>query len=136
MKILIDTNIILDVLCYRKEFYKDSADIFRLCEVGKLHGVVSVLSLTDIAYIMRKEYDSIKISAVLEQLSFIFHISDLTIDDLKKAARLNFKDYEDAIQCTCALRTKADYIISRNIKDFASSEIPAVAPNKFLKRLS
>lgn len=133
MVILIDTNIILDVLCQRNDFYKDSANIFRLCEIKKLYGVVSTLSFANISYIMRKEYAASKIGGILERLSFIFDISDLTVEDLKRAAALNFKDYEDAIQCACALRSKADYIISRNTKDFTLSKIPAITPKEFLE---
>lgn len=82
---------------------------------------------------MRKEYAASKIGEILERLSFIFDISDLTVEDLKRAAALNFKDYEDAIQCACALRSKADYIISRNTKDFTLSKIPAITPKEFLE---
>ena len=117
MKVLIDTNIILDVLCKRPDFYEDSAKIFKLCEVKKISGVISALSIPNIMYILRKELDADKTREILDSLMLIFSVADLKADDLKKAADMRFKDYEDAIQSACAARIKANYIVTRNIKD-------------------
>ena len=135
MNVLIDTNIILDVLCRREEFYVDAAKIFKLCEVKKISGYISALSVPNILYIMRKELDADKIKEIIEALSMIFIITDLKSEDLKKAVSMNFKDFEDAIQSACALRIKADYIITRNIKDFTESKVAAIKPLEFLERI-
>ena len=135
MKILIDTNVILDVLCNRKEFVEDSAKVFKLCEVKKLTGYISALSIPNIAYIMRKELDEEKIREVIEKLSLVFDIVDLKGDDLKKAAILNFADYEDAVQSQQATRIKADYIVTRNIKDYKNSKVMAIKPTELLERI-
>lgn len=135
MKVLIDTNIILDVLCSRHDFLEDSAKVFKLCEVRKISGYVSALSIPNIIYIMRKELDGKQIKDILEKLSLIFSITDLKADDLKKAADMGFKDYEDAVQSACASRIKADYIITRNIKDFAGSKVTAIKPSELFERL-
>lgn len=132
MKVLIDTNIILDVLCKRQGFFEDSAKVFRLCEIKQVTGIISALSIPNIVYIMRKELDAQKTHQVLEKLSLIFTIVDLKFDDLQKASDMNFKDYEDAVQSASAERVKADYIITRNVKDFATSVIAAVNPADFL----
>lgn len=87
----------------------------------------------NIVYIMRKELDGDRIRDILEILSIIFRISDLKADDLKKAAEMNFRDYEDALQNVCAERMKADYIITRNKRDFAGSKVPAFSPEEFLE---
>lgn len=135
MKVLIDTNVILDVLCKRQELYEDSAKVFKLCEIKKITGVISALSVPNIVYIMRKELDGEKIKDILEKLSLIFTIADLKNDDLQKAAKLRFKDYEDALQSVSASRMKADYIVTRNIKDFAGSKVLAVRPSELLEML-
>ncbi len=135
MKVLIDTNIILDVLCSRQAFLEDSAKVFKLCEVSKISGYISALSVPNIVYIMRKELDAEKIREILEKLFLIFTIVDLKAEDLKKAADMNFKDYEDAVQSTCAFRVQADYIITRNIKDFAGSRVMAIRPSELFERL-
>lgn len=135
MKVLIDTNIILDVLCSRDNFLEDSSKVFKLCEVKKISGCVSALSIPNIVYIMRKELDEKGIKDILKKLSLIFSITDLRADDLNKAANMGFKDYEDAVQSACASRIKADYIITRNIKDFAGSKVAAIKPSELFERL-
>ena len=135
MKVLIDTNIILDVLCKRPAFYEDSAKIFKLCEVKKISGVISALSSPNIMYILRKELDADKTREILDSLMLIFSVADLKADDLKKAADMRFKDYEDAIQSACATRIKANYIVTRNIKDFSESKVTAIKPAELLDRI-
>lgn len=135
MKVLIDTNIILDVLCRRSGLYEDSAKVLKLCEVKRIEGAVSALSIPNIIYIMRKELDAKKTKEVLKKLSMILAIEDLKADDLKRAAEINFKDYEDAVQSACASRIRANYIITRNIKDFTKSRIPAIKPAELFGRI-
>lgn len=133
MKVLIDTNIILDVLCGREKFLEDAERIFKLCETRRLDGFISALSIPNIIYILRKELDADKVETIVNDLSIIFTIADLKAEDVKKAAGLKFKDYEDAVQSTCAERIGAEYIITRNVKDFADSNIPAISSMKFLR---
>lgn len=135
MKVLIDTNIILDVLCNRQPFATDSGKIFKFCEVKKISGCISALSMPNIVYIMRKELTDEKTKDILEKLSLIFEIADLKATDLKKAANMDFADYEDALQSICAERIKANYIITRNLKDFSNSRITAITPSELLARL-
>lgn len=135
MKILIDTNIILDVLCKRPDFYESSAKVFKLCEIKKISGVISALSIPNIIYILRKELNAEKTKEILDNLMLIFDIADLKAEDLKKAANMGFNDYEDALQSACAFRIKADYIVTRNLKDFSLSKVTAVSPSELLSRI-
>lgn len=135
MKILIDTNIILDVLCNRKEFVSDSLKVFKLCEAKQLEGYISALSIPNIIYIMRKELDQTKVKEILSILTTLFNVIDLRENDLITATNLDFSDYEDAVQSVCAARIKADYIVTRNIKDFTNSNIPAIKPCELFERI-
>ena len=135
MKILIDTNVLLDVLCNRKEFILDSLNVFKLCEVKKIEGYISALSIANIVYIMRKELNKDEVREIIDKLTLIFEVIDLNDEDLKKASNLDFKDYEDAIQSVQAKRIKANYIITRNIKDFHSSETLAIKPSELIDRI-
>ena len=135
MKILIDTNIIVDVLADREGFAEPASRLFKLCEIGRIQGCIYALSIANIAYILRKELDRGQIAEVIAKLDSIFTIADMKAEDLKKAAVLPMDDYEDALQSVCASRLKADYIVTRNLKDFKNSKVPAVAPSEFLDRL-
>lgn len=136
MKVLLDTNVILDVLCNRKEFVVDSLKVFKFCELGTVEGYISSLSVANIVYIMRKNLDNSKIKKMLFSLSSIFQIVELRETDLFKAVDLNFSDYEDAVQTACALRINADCIVTRNLKDFSTSPVQGVSPSEFLGRVS
>ncbi|MBO5501835.1 MAG: PIN domain-containing protein [Clostridia bacterium] len=135
MKILIDTNVILDLLCDRKGFSEDAARIFKLCEVREIEGTISALSIPNIVYIMRKELDEERIQGIIRMLSSILTIEDLRGDDMLKAAALPMKDFEDALQSVCASRVKADFIVTRNIKDYAKSPVMAIKPSELLERV-
>ena len=136
MKVLIDTNIIMDVLANREGFAEPASQLFKLCEVGQVQGIVYALSIANIAYIMRKELDRSQIEEVISKLGSIFTIADMKADDLKKAAALPIDDHEDALQSVCASRMKADFIVTRNLKDFKNSKVMAIKPSELIERVS
>ena len=85
---------------------------------------------------MRKELDRSQIEEVIGKLGAIFTIADMKADDLKKAAIQPIDDYEDALQSVCASRIKADFIITRNLKDFKNSKVMAIKPSELIERMS
>ncbi len=135
MKILIDTNVILDVLCNRENFAEDALKVFRYCEVGQVTGYISALSVPNIAYILRKELSNERIREILRTLTSIFTVIELRGSDLLKATELDFGDYEDAIQSVCAARVSSDFIVTRNLKDFKNSTVPAIKPSELFERI-
>ena len=126
MKVLIDTNVILDVLCNRAGFVEASSKIWKYCEVDKLEGYISALSIPNIVYILRKELTPAKTQQIIQQIMMIFHVVDLRSSGLKNAAEMLSDDFEDAVQTCCASRIKANYIVTRNIHDFQSSKVIAL----------
>ena len=130
MTLLIDANILLDVLMDRQPFTKSSSLVWKLCETGLVRGYVSVLSFADIVYIMRKSLSPDKTESLLRSLAQIFLFADLRFKDLQKAAGMRWGDYEDAIQVTAAKAVAADYIVTRNLKDYAQSPVPAILPEQ------
>ena len=135
MVLLIDANIILDVLLNRPDFVKDSAMIWKLCETEQMKGYVSTLTFANLVYIMRKQLDPEKIENVFHKLNLIFEFADFSVSDLTHAAELNWKDFEDAVQSVTAERIHADYIITRNVRDFSKSRVMAFTPPELLARI-
>ena len=135
MVLLIDANIILDVLLNRPDFVKDSAMIWKLCETEQMKGYVSTLTFANLVYIMRKQLDPEKIEDVFHKLNLIFEFADFSVSDLTHAADLNWKDFEDAVQSVTAERIHADYIITRNVRDFSKSKEMAFTPSELLARI-
>lgn len=134
MKALIDGNIILDVLQNREPHAEASARIWKLCETGLVEGYVSALTFADLVYVMRKELTPEKISDVLKKLTLIFHFTELGVPDMEKAADMMWDDYEDAVQAATAARIQADAVITRNLRDYRKSTVPAFTPQEFLAR--
>lgn len=135
MKLLIDANILLDVLQNREPFVEASSVIWKLCETEKAAGYVSVLTFANLVYVMRKQLDPARIAEVLNQLSLIFSFIEFTPADLTRAAELQWDDFEDAVQSVTAERVHADYIITRNVRDFAKSKVMAFMPSELLARI-
>lgn len=135
MRVLIDSNIILDVLQKREPFLPASSLVWKLCEVGKIDGFVSALTFTNIVYIMRKQLSPEKIREYFAKLQLIFTFVSIEPNDLQSASDLQWVDYEDALQYVTATKLQAIYIVTRNEKDFAMSNIPAVSPFEFLSIL-
>ena len=135
MKILIDTNVILDVLWKRQSFYEHSINVFRTCEIELFDGYISALDVADIIYIMRKQLNAEDIEKTIVLLKNAFHIVDLTDDILMSAALRRDKDFEDAVQIETAREVGASYIITNNLKHFTNSDIPCIPPKDIYKLL-
>lgn len=135
MVLLIDANILLDVLLNRTDFVHDSSLIWKLCETGRARGYVSALTFANLVYIMRKQLNPEKIEEVLRKLSLIFEFTDFSVTDLAKAAEMNWKDFEDAVQSATAERVHATCIVTRNVRDFANSKVIALTPAEILARI-
>ena len=135
MILLSDANILLDVLMNRQDFVKDSSMIWKLCETNQAKGYISALTIANLMYIMRKQLDPETIEKLLVQLKFIFDFTDFGVSDLQRAAEMKWTDFEDAVQSATAERLHADFIITRNVKDFRSSKIMALTPTEFLARI-
>lgn len=106
-----------------------------MCEKKKVDGSISAITFANIVYIMRKQIQSNNADHILNYMSRIFTFEDLKFADLQNAASLKWKDFEDAIQYVTSERINADYIITRNKKDFENGKIPALTPNEFLEKI-
>jgi len=136
MKVLIDTNVILDVLLKRTPFDVDAYNILKLAEEKKINAYLAAFSITDIYYFINKNLshnDSIK---TLEALLSIVEVVSITKHDIKKA--MNFKEFrglEDALQMQCLKKLKGDLIITRDEK-FQKITNKAISPKDFLSNES
>ena len=128
MRLFLDTNIIIDVLS-KREGYTDSLTVLKCCETGVVEGWVSAATITDVMYILRKHINPQQIRDAVRRLLLIVDVCSVLKSDINAAFLSDIADVEDAVQASCAARIKADYIVTRNIKDFISSPIKAVLPS-------
>ena len=131
MNLILDTNIILDVLQKRVPHYLSSQKIWRFCENKNVVGYISTLTFANLIYVLRKNTTPNDIESIYQILAGIFVFADLTEQHISTATHLHWKDFEDALQYATAVEVKADYIITRNKKDFEGSDIPCLTPSDF-----
>ena len=133
-KILIDTNVLLDYLLEREPFFEDAKKVIILCTDGKVKGCIAAHSIPNMFFILRKDYSEKERREVLLNLCKIFDVEG--IDKVKLTLGLinkNFLDFEDCLQMECAKSYGADYIVTRNVSDYVTSEVKAVYPKDYLR---
>lgn len=134
MRIMIDTNVILDILLKRELFFESSYDALKQAIVNDVECLVSAAAITDIFYLLRRGLkDTDKAKESLEHMLQIINIADVLALDIQTALSDSMPDFEDGVVHAVALRSKVDYILTRNTKDFNGSAVPAITPQNFLK---
>ncbi len=134
MKILIDTNVIIDYLAKRVPHYANAYKIIDICLSGGVDGFLAAHSVTNAFYILSKGYSSRECREMLLEMCNIFGIVEIDRDKIMSCLKKdNFRDFEDCLQSGCAAACGADFIVTRNVKDFSESTVKAVSPEDFLK---
>lgn len=132
MKVLIDTNIILDLALIRKPFYQEADEIFTLIEQGKITAFISATTFTDIYYILRKQKGESWTFEFLQRLTALCKINPITEEIIIRAINNSYKDFEDDIQYYSAIINNLDAIVTRNIKDFPKDHITILQPEELI----
>ena len=136
MKVLVDTNVVLDVLLKQAPFYNDSFVIFQLADSKRISGVLAAVSLTNIFYLLRKaKIDSAEVYQIMDKLIALFTIAPIVETTITSALALRWKDFEDAVQFITAKESNVEFIITRNKADYKTSGIPCMTPTEFIAHL-
>lgn len=134
MKILLDTNVIIDALQSRTPWAADAQNIFLRVAMNEFAGFITTKSVADIHYIMHHYlHDEQKTRDALHKLFELFNLLDTRAIDCKKALLSSTTDYDDAIMIETAVRSAVDCIITRNPHDFTQSTIRIFTPSAFLR---
>ncbi|GHV36330.1 twitching motility protein PilT [Clostridia bacterium] len=135
MKIMIDSNVVVDVYQDRELFADNSAAVLKLSESGKVSGFISASMITDIYFILGRHIkDDDRLRQLVRKLLTTVTLTDVFAKDVTASLDSPVSDFEDALVAQCAKRVKADYIVTRNEKDFAKSAVPAISPEDFLHK--
>lgn len=132
MVVLIDTNVIIDFLLKREPFSELAAEILQKCAGKELVGYLAFHSIPNIWYILRKVPEDKRREWLKDICSVLFVTGASHEEVLRAIENEKFGDFEDCLQDRCAKSKGAQYIITRNVKDFDGSEIQAVSPQEFL----
>lgn len=132
--IFVDTNIVIDLLSKREEFYKEAQELFTLADTKKVNLYVSALTFANTHYILSRNIKAEEVRKVLIKFKTLTTV--LPIDDkiIELALVSDFVDFEDAIQYQTAIQNGLELIITRNKKDFKNAKIPVLNAKEYLNK--
>ena len=134
MKIMVDKNVILDVLQKREPFFINSYKAIHDALSQKADCLVSASAITDIFYILNKALHSTDVARkCIEDLSKIMTFTDVLSCDINSALISGIEDFEDAVVDAVAERVGADFILTRNYKDFSGAKTRVIAPETYVQ---
>jgi predicted nucleic acid-binding protein len=136
VKILLDTNIIIDNALEREPFWNASEQVLLLIEQGKIAGYISASTFSDLYYIIRKARGRDWTLSYLNQLITFCQIATVNQAVITMAFTTNFKDFEDAIQYSTAVVNQLDAIITRNPQDFPVVTPRILTPDQLIEELT
>ena len=134
MKILIDTNIVLDVMLKRNPFYKMSLEILSLAKKDDIEEYVSSSAITDIYYIAYRQLrDKVMVKRLMKELLTVVSVASVSEQEIENALSLDWDDFEDSVQYSVAYLQEMDGIVTRNIDDYKGAQIKVWKPEELLE---
>ena len=133
MKILIDTNIVLDVMLKREPFYKLSMEILSLAKKEDVEEYVSASAITDIYYLAYRQLrDKEMVKKLMKELLTIVSVASVSEQEIENALSLAWNDFEDSVQYSVAYLQEMDGIVTRNPGDYKEAKIKVWKPEELL----
>lgn len=132
--VFVDTNIVIDLLQKRDEFYKEAQELFTLADRKKVKLYISALTFANTYYILSRFYSSEEAKKILSKFKVLVDVLPTTDKIIELALASDFKDFEDAIQFYTALESSLEAIITRNKKDFKNNLIPVFSAKEYLNK--
>ena len=128
MKVLVDTDVVLDVLLDRAPFVEASKRLWAAVESGTAQGLLAAHTPTTVHYLVRQSKGTRVARDVVALLLQVFEIAAVDGGVLNRAVQLDFADFEDAVSAAAAEAAACELIATRNTKDFKRSPVVAVDP--------
>lgn len=132
MKVFLDANVLVDVVLRREDFVEQSSKVLQIGLEGDCELCASDITFTTVAYYARKNRTSEQFYDLLQTLRDLVDVVPSGKVAIDWALHQKSKDFEDAVQYYAALRSGAEYIVSRNVRDYPYNEIPVLTPQEFL----
>lgn len=135
MRVLLDTNVVLDVILAREPFGIVSRELFSLHDAGVFEACISAITPVQVFYFVKKFRDVAAARDSVRRLLQSFTVCPVTADVLRGAQQLTISDYEDAVQHASAAVVAADAIVTRDVTDFKNASLRVFTPDAFLQHL-
>lgn len=135
MKVLFDTNVVLDLLLEREPFAKEAAHLISLVETQQIGGLLCATSVTTIHYLLGRHLGTIKTTQTLAKLLSLFEIAPVGRPVLQEALDFKGNDYEDSVVIKAALHAGASAIVTRDARGFDKADTPVYTPTELIALL-
>lgn len=136
MRVILDINILLDVVLERHPWHSAAARVLSKVDGGHVQGSVAGHTLPTVHYVVAKAHDRETAAAAIADLLRVVDVIPVEKEDFHQALVLPVDDFEDGVQLAAALKIGADYIVTRNEKDFQRGSIPPIRADRLLSLLS
>lgn len=133
-KLFVDTNIVLDLLAQRADFFEEAQELFTRADLNKVELTISALTFANTHYILSKHLKLEETRKILNKFKVLVKVAPVDDKIIELALASDFKDFEDAIQYYSALESKAQIIITRNKKDFKHAKIPIMTAKEYIRK--
>ena len=135
MKLLIDTNVLLDVFLCREQFVADAKKLFIMKQFRDAELWIAAQSYTDLYYVGAKAHGSDRMQKILKEVFPLLNVCSIDGADMSYALDEQWQAFEDCLIWRAAKKIKADYIVTRNVADFTRSDIPVLTPGEFFSTM-
>jgi predicted nucleic acid-binding protein len=132
VRILIDTNVVLDVLMARQPHLDHALAVVALVDARRVSGVLGATTLTTIFYLLAKAVGVADAHAHLRSLLDLFDVAAVDRAVLIGALDAGFEDFEDGVLHQAATLAGVDAIVTRDVAGFAAASLPVFTPAAFL----
>jgi predicted nucleic acid-binding protein len=134
--VFLDTNILLDVLLARKPFVHDAQRIWSLAEWKQIRAIICAVSFLNVYYVLRRHASRREADGAIREMRAIFEVAPVDGEGINLAIESRIADFEDAVQHSCAVQSRALCIVTRDERHFGRSTIPVISPDAFLAGLA
>jgi len=128
MRVLVDTNVVLDVLLDRQPHAETSAAIWEAIETGVAEGLLSAHAVNTIHYLIRKEKSAFRTRRIISAILRVLGVAAVDDAVIQEALQLPLSDFEDAVTAAAAHQAGCDCIVTRNPKGFRGSPVRPLSP--------
>lgn len=135
MKVLVDTNVVLDLLLDRAPWSSPATQLFSRAETGRLEACLGATTVTTIHYLAAKRVGAGRAAIAVRRLLSLCSVAPVDRAVLEAALSVSFEDFEDAVLHEAARRSGTDAIVTRNLRDFRRALLPVLSPEECLRIL-
>ncbi len=134
--VLVDTNVILDLVLNRAPHAREAALLLDAIARERLDGYIAGHAVTTVYYIVEKEQDRTTAITAVGDLLQILTLVELGAPEFQRALAMGLRDFEDAVQAAACLKVGAEFLVTRNARDFRGAPVTARTAGEVLAILA